>query len=216
MDNRLYIFDFDGVIADTLSLAMDEYRRVIEDGFEGVPVPTNKEHMALLFPGPLKTSLRRFGVEDSESAVFFDRHSQAMSARSDEVEVFPEVATILADCDRDSVAIVTSAYSDAVRSVLARSGYSTLAEHVEVLGREMRLPKSEKIRRVADRRGVPLPNVVKIGDMVSDILYAREAGVEIWAVTWGYHPGAYLAAFAPDRIIQSPSELRAIIRSNEL
>ncbi len=170
------------------------------------PGPDDLVH---IFPGPLRASLRRFGLDDVQSQRFFDLHSAAMRGRADDVHLFAPVADILLELPFNRRAIVTSAYSEAVRSVLKRCRFGSV--EVQVFGRELHLPKSEKFRRMAKDNDIALDAVVKIGDMVSDILYARDAGISMWAVGWGYHPLSYLAAFGPDECFETPSQLRARI-----
>jgi phosphoglycolate phosphatase-like HAD superfamily hydrolase len=205
---KLIAFDFDGVIADSMPVALEEYRAIIAAHFPSIPLPNTQEDLALIFPGPLKTSLRRFGLGDDGSKKFFDLHSNAMRSRSHDIRLFGEVAELVAGLATTSFAIVTSAYSSAVREILERNGYGRLAREVFVLGRELSMPKSAKFKLLAEEQGQSLADVVKVGDMVSDILYAREAPVTIWSVGWGYHPIEYLSAFAPDRAIPSQRELR--------
>lgn len=211
----IFAFDFDGVLANSLPVALEEFERLIEMDFPDLPVPRSQTDMAQLFAGPLKTSLRRFGVPDEMSRQFFDKHSAAMRARAHEVILFESVVDQLNRLDLSEVAVVTSAYSDAVRTILNKAGYSKLSRQLTVFGRELSLPKSEKFRLFAENTNRDIKDVIKIGDMVSDILYAREAGVQIWSVGWGYHPGQYLSVFAPDRIIENQNQFSAIMKEYE-
>lgn len=206
MRKRFLAIDFDGVIADSLPIALEEYQRLLSSEFPSVPVPRTVEDLAYVFSGPLRTSLRRFGIETADSTRFFDLHSSAMRARQEEVRLFCPVAEALLRLPQDRCAIVTSSYGDAVRSVLARHGFGTAARKLVVLGREMGLRKSEKITLLASRARIPVSQVVKVGDMVSDILYARYAGACAWAAGWGYHPFSYLQAFGPDECFRTQDE----------
>lgn len=211
MGDRFFVFDFDGVLANSLPIALEEYRRIIGVGFPAIPLPYGPPDLAHIFPGPLRTSLRRFGLDDAESRAFFDLHSAAMRERAQEVGLFGHVVETFLELPPARRAIVTSAYSDAVRSILRRFGYETHETEVQVFGRELQLPKSQKFRAIATTNGVALDRIIKIGDMVSDILYARDAGIGIWAVGWGYHPMRYLAAFGPNECVETHEALRAKI-----
>lgn len=207
MHDNFFAIDFDGVLANSLPIAIEEYRQIIVTEFPEVPIPYDQQDLAYLFPGPLRTSLRRFGLSDADSQRFFDLHSNAMRRRADEIELFEPVAEILSEIPIDNYAIVTSAYSDAVRSIIALSGHRELSQLVQILGRELSLRKSEKFRKIAQDNCIEIRNIVKVGDMVSDIIYARETGIAVWSVGWGYHPLSYLAAFDPDESIDSFSQL---------
>ncbi len=211
MPRAFYAFDFDGVIADSLPIALEEYRRLISSDFQQLPLPESSEDLTKLFPGPLRTSLRRFGLNEQESKSFFDKHSAAMRERSAEVGIFSDVAELILRLPVDSFAIVTSAYGDAVRRIFADKARSALAENVQIVGRERSLPKDKKFKELAEVNKVELSRMIKIGDMASDILYARSAAVGVWAVGWGYHPISYLAVFDPDECFPSQHELCAKI-----
>lgn len=211
MPDTLYAFDFDGVLCDSLDVALDEYRRLSQAAFNAVPEPRSRHDLVTLFPGPLASSLRRFGLSEAECKHFFDLHSAAMRARECELALFPGVENILELVSSRRSVIVTSAYSDAVRRIFSRYGIKLPEAEGYILGRELRLPKSKKLALAAERAGVAIASTVKIGDMVSDILYAQAAGSQIWTVAWGYHPPCYLSAFAPNAIVESIEHLCGMI-----
>lgn len=207
-NENYFALDFDGVLANSLPIAIEEFRAIIALHFESIPAPQNQNDISHLFSGPLSTSLRRFGVSDEGSKKFFDLHSEAMMRRASEISLFPGAIDLLKNIPIEKYVIVTSAYSDAVRQILSNSECAEIASKCHVMGRELKMKKSSKLIEVSRKIGVDIANVIKIGDMVSDILYAKEAGAKSWAVGWGYHPIDYLAVFNPDRTFLSFDQLR--------
>ncbi len=59
--------------------------------------------------------------------------------------------------------------------------------------------------------GHPPAATTLVGDSVTDILSARNAGFGVAAVTWGYGDRRELAAAGPDRWIGHPAELPALL-----
>jgi phosphoglycolate phosphatase-like HAD superfamily hydrolase len=55
--------------------------------------------------------------------------------------------------------------------------------------------------------GVTGQRAVYVGDVVA----ARQAGMDIAAVTWGYNSRELLAVQEPDYLIDSPDELRTLL-----
>jgi phosphoglycolate phosphatase-like HAD superfamily hydrolase len=53
--------------------------------------------------------------------------------------------------------------------------------------------------------------VVYVGDEERDVVAARQAGVDIAAVTWGYNSPELLAVQEPDYLIDYPDELRTLL-----
>jgi phosphoglycolate phosphatase len=215
MADTLYAFDFDGVLCDSLNVALDEYRRLSQTEFKAIPEPHSRDDLVTLFPGPLASSLRRFGLSEAECKQFFDVHSAAMRERVLEIALFPDVERLVDLLASKRSVIVTSAYSDAVKHIFMRSGITLPFADEQIMGRDLRLPKSKKIALAAERAGVAMSSTIKIGDMVSDILYARAAGSKIWGVAWGYHPPCYLSAFAPDAIIDSIDDLCVMMEESQ-
>src|SRR5260221_5999038 len=203
-----YIFDFDGVISNSFEIARQEINRLAETRFPQLPHVESHEDMALLYPGPLKTSLRRFSLTDTQSKVFFDLHSQAMAERSKEITAFDEVLEVITHCAAGRSSIVTSAYSETVRAILSKSRHYRENTFISIMGRELRLPKSQKIANLLRTASVGAKSVLHFADMVSDLLYSREVQIPFCAVGWGYHPINYLKCFIPEFSVRSSEELR--------
>jgi phosphoglycolate phosphatase len=207
-----FIFDFDGVIADSLSIALEEINKLRSSDYCALPSVNSQEDMALLYPGPLKTSLRRFGFSDSESKSFFDRHSKAMASRAHEIRPFNHVVSAICSLVPNDYSIVTSAYSSAVRVVLDSSPHFTGIEDECIIGRERNLSKTDKIEQILKCRRLQRSDVLHFGDMVSDLLYSRDARVAFCAVGWGYHPINYIRAFGPDYTASNTDEFITYLR----
>ena len=55
--------------------------------------------------------------------------------------------------------------------------------------------------------GAGSSDVLYVGDETRDIEAAREAGLAMTAVTWGYNSEQALSALGPQHIVRSPGEL---------
>ena len=58
-------------------------------------------------------------------------------------------------------------------------------------------------------------DAVYVGDGETDIATAKNAGLPVVAVSWGFRDKAFLQTLEPDYIIDAPSELPAILRAIE-
>jgi phosphoglycolate phosphatase-like HAD superfamily hydrolase len=209
--SALYIFDFDGVISNSFEIARQEINRLAQTRFPQLPYVESHDDMARLYPGPLKTSLRRFSLTDEESKMFFDMHSQAMVERAEEISAFDEVLEVITHCAAGRSSIVTSAYSQAVRAILSKSKHYRENTFISIMGRELCLPKSQKIAGLLRTTSIGAKSALHFGDMVSDLLYSREVQIPFCAVGWGYHPITYLKCFNPEFSVRSSEELRHLI-----
>jgi phosphoglycolate phosphatase-like HAD superfamily hydrolase len=73
--------------------------------------------------------------------------------------------------------------------------------------------KVEKILMAKDQLAPENPVIFMVGDSLSDIRAAREAGVRSVAVGWGHQSVKRLAAAVPDHVVRSPEELIELVQS---
>lgn len=208
------IFDFDGVLADSMAVACEELNIISARTYPTIPEARGREDLARIYCGPLQTSLLRFGLTHGESQDFFDRHSRAMQHRASDVSPFDEVVKVVRDLPAQSCSIVTSSYGDAVEAILSKSGYFKEGLFAFISGRELHQPKSKKIADILSAVGAISGTTLHVGDTVSDLLYSRTVPIPFCAVGWGYHPLSYLQAFGPEFSVASPGELRRLLQDD--
>lgn len=212
MSPKYYIFDADGVLIDSLSTACRMFNLIADEYFPCLPKVVNQEDMAFAYPGPLGTSFKRFGLDEQDVIKFFDLHSQQMSKHIDELIPFELVLRAISESVAGRCAIVTSSYSEAVRAVLSKSTFYNDDMFTDILGREYRQTKTEKISDLLRNVGIDASEAIYFGDMVSDILYCRGVPIRIAAVGYGYQPMDYLSAFDPDHILPSQQSLASFLK----
>jgi phosphoglycolate phosphatase len=71
-------------------------------------------------------------------------------------------------------------------------------------------PNPDFLRRTIARAGGQVGHAVMVGDSNSDVAMGRAAGVPVVAVDYGYSETP-VAAFGPQRVISTPSELPAAV-----
>lgn len=67
------------------------------------------------------------------------------------------------------------------------------------------------ITRLLNKRNITARDVVLVADETRDIEAARKSGIEIIAVTWGFHPKSTLLQYSPTYLIDSPNQLMDIL-----
>lgn len=203
---KLILFDFDGVLADTRELAIQQVELLRKNKvFERLPSVEDVGHFGELYQGRLREALLRFGLDSDESRAFFDSHAALMRSLGDKVEMFNYIPELLQQLPPNSYAIITSAETALVKSVLERNNIQT--ENVTILGHELRVSKAEKVRSLLSHKCLTKKDVIYVGDMESDVLYMDEIDVECIAVSYGYHPYNILLNTNATKILQSPEEL---------
>jgi len=64
-------------------------------------------------------------------------------------------------------------------------------------------PHASVLRHVARVLGAPLDRCAHVGDSLTDVQAARNAGVAAWAVPYGYNAGRPISDAQPDRIFEN-------------
>ena len=106
------------------------------------------------------------------------------------------------------LAVVTNKEGRYTDTVLAAHGLSPFLDKV-VSGdtQATKKPDPAGIYACLDELGVGGARALFVGDSSIDVATARNAGVAVWALPYGYNMGQPIAACAPDRVIADCSAL---------
>jgi phosphoglycolate phosphatase len=142
------------------------------------------------------------------TADFERRYQSRCGTRS---ELYGHVREVLVDLRRRGVklAVVTNKEERFTRVVLARHALLPLLDHV-MSGDSLpaRKPAPAGLLACMKALGVSAQRALFVGDSAIDVAAARNAGIAIWAVTYGYNLGQPIAHEKPDRLI---GDLRALL-----
>lgn len=204
----LIIFDYDGVLADTLDDLIQFGQEACNQlGVNHVVTKDDLSHLEVMsfatfgraceVPEPLvdefvKISLSLFAKKESPPAIF-----DGLS------EVIQHFST------RHKLAIVTTNSSQNVHAFLTKHGLDSLIH--AVYGVDTPGSKAQKISLARERFVENEETVFMIGDSLSDVRAAKEAGVTSIAVTWGHQSLETLQCGNPDSVVHSPRELIEVI-----
>ena len=204
-ERSLFLFDFDGVLADSLDLYADAVARCLER--IGTPIVKTREDYLALFDGNLYESLAARGVNLAD---YIRAAKEIMPGLNyDAMKSFDGLIPVLAALSRDHCLLVISSNgSKTIRKMLVRFGFDPFFK--EILGADFLVSKKEKIDYALAKYGMPAERTFYIGDTAGDIREARAAGVRSVAVTWGWHSRERLAAAHPDFLVDTPEGLLKI------
>ncbi|MBM3182164.1 MAG: HAD family hydrolase [Chloroflexi bacterium] len=204
----LVIFDYDGVLADTLDdlirfgqAACDQLgvkHEVTKDDLSHLEVMSFTtfgracevpEHLVADF---VKISLKLFAEKESPPAIF-----EGMSAVIQHLSI------------NHKLAVVTTNTSQNVHAFLTHHGLDSLVH--AVYGVDTPGSKAQKITLARERFVENGEAVFMIGDALSDVRAAKEAGVTSIAVTWGHQSLETLMRGESDYVVSSPEYLIEVI-----
>ncbi|MBW2148890.1 MAG: HAD family hydrolase [Deltaproteobacteria bacterium] len=199
---KLLIFDFDGVIVDSLAFYFEAWSRAMKAfGREDL---AEREAFLSLLDGNLYESMSRQGIPFRAFPELSNRIQSAL--RINRIVPFPGIPEAIQSLSRNkSLALVSSNNSSMIKSLLERHGMSDIFD--PILGADTERLKGHKIDLALEAHNVPAVDSFYICDTVGDIREARSVDICVAAVTWGWHNAERLARAKPDRILHCPQEL---------
>jgi len=199
---KLLIFDFDGVVVDSLAV----YEKTVRECLEKIGHPlikTRADYLAL-FEDNFYVSLQKKGV-DIEAFMAASVDILA-GVDYDQMKPFAGLTSVLARLQAENILVIVSSSAEGdIRQAMARSEIAGCFQ--SVLGSDADFSKKEKILQAMDEFGMEPDNTYYIGDTTGDIKEARAVGVKTVAVTWGWHTREQLAAVKPDYLVDRPEQL---------
>lgn len=216
----LVMFDLDG----TLVATAPEIQDAVNDTLHRFSLPpVNQEQVeAWIGHGTLELLAQavafaaRTGVtavRTSESfalliAEFTGHYQRRCGSRS---HLYPHVREVLDElrCRNVKLAVVTNKEERYTRAVLEKHGLSRLLDKV-VSGDTLATKKPDPagIASCLAAYGIPTARALFVGDSSIDVAAARNAGVAVWAVTYGYNMGEPISRAKPDRLL---TDLRPLL-----
>jgi phosphoglycolate phosphatase len=210
---RAVIFDLDGTLIDSRAdIARSANRALASAGFAELPLETISEYVG---DGASKLLERaaRIGPEDP-------RLSQLLAAFLDEYAAHPVVTTTVFPGAREALealealplALCTNKPRLTTELVLRALD---LERHFRVVVAGDDLPRKKPdplpISHIAERLGVPVNEMLVVGDGAQDIEAGRAAGARTVGVRHGIQPLERLLAANPERLLDSLAELPAFV-----
>lgn len=199
---KLFLFDFDGVIVDSLDIYEYRVKRSLEK--IGQPMIHDRSDFLSLFADNFYNALVKKGVDLEQ----FMHASQEIPAEGDNERMMPYAAVlpVLKELGKENIlAVISSNASDVIRNVLLRHNISGCFR--EIMGVDSGYSKTVKIRHALKRFEMAEDKSYYIGDTVGDIREGGLAGVRTVAVTWGWHTREMLENAKPDYLIDDARSL---------
>jgi phosphoglycolate phosphatase len=210
---RLFIFDLDGTLVDTLEdithsvnftlgklgrplLPLDRVRQFVGDGITMLLARALNGHDELL---------------EEAKGIYLVHQSRNLVVRS---RLYPGVQETLEHFRSLPMAVVTNKTLDFSEPLLAELGIRHY--FAMVIGADAGLPLKpapDAFLRIMTDLAVPKEHAVVVGDGTTDMVAGKAAGITTCAVTYGFRSEQELRAVGPDQVINSFAELKALFRA---
>ena len=215
----LVMFDLDGTLIDTAPEICD----AVNDTLRAFDLPEVTQNQVNDWIGHgtfelLIQAVAHSGMTDAATvrasdslpliATGFDQHYQLRCGTRS--QLYPQVLATLTALRRQGVklALVTNKEGRFTQTVLNAHQLTPLFDRV-VSGDTLptKKPDPAGIESCLRQFDVPRQRALFVGDSSIDVATARNAGVTVWALPYGYNMGQPIAACAPDRVIADCSVL---------
>lgn len=204
--NKTLIFDFDGTLADTLAFTINSALEI---------------NRKLKLLNDEKINIEKFRSMDSSEFFkeieipkfklfwFVYKYQRKLIKRIDETKTFEGLPEVLRQIHSSGLkmGIVTS---NSKKNTLKFIKKNNLELFDFIYNSIDYFHKNKMIERAVKQYGLNKNNTIYVGDEVRDIRAAREAGVKVASVTWGYNFENVLSRYQPDYIINQPKDLLEI------
>jgi phosphoglycolate phosphatase len=206
----LVLFDFDGVLADTLADMLRFAQEVCDElGVKHTVVQIDLSELEVM-------SFATFGRACEMPEDLVDEFVRKCTGKFAEKKSPPAIYDGLGEvvkklAESHLLAVVTGNTERNVRAFLKKhklEGCFCGVYEVDMPG-----SKVEKILMAKSQFTAGCEEVFMVGDSVSDVRDAREAGVKSIAVSWGHQSLGRLVGAVPDYVVQLPEELIDITKS---
>lgn len=213
--NKLVIFDLDGTLLNTIDDLGTAANHTLAE--LGLPQHTLDEYRLMVGNGMRKLIMRALPQDKASDDAFVDSTlQQFLEYYADHIDVYtkpypgiPELINTLS----------TAGYQLAVASNKIQAGAEKLIEKffpgipfVSVMGNSPLYPlkpDAAVVEYIMQKAGTDRAHTVMVGDSGTDIQTARNAGIPIIAVSWGFRPRHELTS--ADYIADSTAALEAFL-----
>lgn len=209
------IFDFDGVIADTLPFT---FKKILEIAkFLKVKDLTERQIIKEIRSKNLKELLQSglnlewFRLPFIPAMV--KKMQTELGREIDQIKLFPGVKSVLIDLDKKDyrLAILSSNIKDNIDKFIAIHGikmFDFVHAKSNILG------KADELYDLIKTYKLNKPETVYVGDEIRDVEACRKNGIKIIAVSWGLHRGEILKKHGADYIAKKPEDILKIVDKN--
>jgi phosphoglycolate phosphatase len=206
----LILFDFDGVLADTLGDLLQFGQEACDE--LGVKHIATQNDLSSLEVMSFATYGQQLEIPDHLINEFVRRCLAKFGTKKSPPEIFKGLDKVVRGLStNNTIGVITGNSSGNVKAFLAEHGLDGCVRAIYGVD-----APGSKVQKISQARNQFLKDdelVFMVGDSASDIRAAKEAGVKSIAVTWGHQSAETLLRAGPDHLIHSPSELLKVIES---
>ncbi len=206
---KLIIFDFDGTIADTLSLSIEivnslssiyNYAKITDENISYLRTKSAQEIVKL-------SGIPFYKVPSV--AIKFHKEFQV---RAGDLKLFDGLRQVLEILSHNyELGILTSNSKSNVSNFLEKNNVSTFFSFI--VCNQGLFGKSSLLKKIIKKKELTNDEVIYVGDETRDIEAAHKSKIKSVAVSWGFNARDLLEKYKADVIVDTPAELQKLFTS---
>ena len=213
--DKLVIFDLDGTLLNTIADLAEGVNHTLAG--LGLPQHTIAEYTLMVGNGMRKLVMRALPQDLASDDAFVDSTlAQFLLYYADHIDVYTQPYPGIPD-------LISSLFNDGYKLAVASNKIQTGAEKlieeffpgidfVAVMGNSPDYPlkpDAALVEYIMDKAGTDRAHTIMVGDSGTDIQTARNAGIPIIAVSWGFRPRQELTA--ADYIVDTADQILKVL-----
>ncbi len=206
MERKVIIFDFDGTIADSLSMIYKASNDALES-YHGKRI--TPEEIEELKKKGIKNALKKLNVSVIRLPFLVLKIQLKMYDRIDEVEPFSGVQEMITELEEEFVlGIFTNNRKKTVKKFLKKND---LESFDFIVDNPFLRKKDKKLKKFSKRNAIAY-----VGDQKADMAAAKKVGLSAVGVSWGFDSSRDLSDGGADFIAKSPEEIVSFVKDPEV
>ena len=217
--NKLVIFDLDGTLLNTIADLAGAANHTLEE--LGLPRHDLDEYRLMVGNGMRKLIMRALPAEkaaddtfvDSTLASFLKYYAEHIDIYTKPYPGIPELIKTLYN-DGYKLAVASNKIQAGAEKLIAK--FFPDIPFVAVMGNSPQYPlkpDAALVEYIMGKAGTDRAHTIMVGDSGTDIQTARNAGIPVIAVSWGFRPRTELTA--ADCIADNTVEIQRILESSD-
>ncbi|MGA0351415.1 MAG: HAD-IA family hydrolase, partial [Acholeplasmataceae bacterium] len=202
------LFDFDGTIADTMSMTYHIYEKMAQK--YGMPV-LSREVIQAYKKLPLQERLNKQGIPFYMVPKLLSESQVLQKEFKDEAIPFEGMIDVLNELSETfKLIIISSNHKKFIKYFLKSYDISFFDK---VFGKAALFGKASVIKKALKKLGYKKSEAIYVGDETRDIMACRELGIDLISVSWGYDDISLLEKEEASMIAKTPNDIKSFVQS---
>jgi phosphoglycolate phosphatase len=217
--DRLVIFDLDGTLLNTIADLGNAANHTLSE--LGLPQHSLNEYRLMVGNGMRKLIERALPADKAADAQFVDNTLAAFlkyyAGHIDlYIKPYPGIPELISSLFTDGfrLAVASNKIQDGAEKLIEK--FFPGIDFIAVMGNSPKYPlkpDAALVEYIMQKAGTDRAHTIMVGDSGTDIQTARNAGIPVIAVSWGFRPRHELTA--ADHIADSTDQIQRILESRD-